>query len=231
MGRTALSLLLSFCAFLAGCSNQDVRVTAYLSEDLPFPAAGSQTRIGVVTKSSPEEPLLESEVRRKIEWLLEQRDFEVGPVEDSDYLLTAFFAIDSGRTVIKSYPVYEPGTTITSHYFTGRGRWVTRTTFFPGRTFYEPYSYTYFTRHLVLTLYERKQWEQAGEKDLADVTVWRARAISRGPSSDLRRAIDYLLVASFEYFGQDTGEQVQVTLPASDKRAKTLREHYRTIKP
>ena len=227
----ATVLLLCCCGFLAGCASHDIRVTAYLSQDLPFPTAGSETRVGVVTKSSPEEPLLEAEVRRKIEWLLRQRGFEVGPLEESDYLLTAFFAIDSGKTAIEAYPVYEPGRTITSHYRTCRGRWVTRTTFLPGSTTYEPYRYTYFTRHLALTVYERQRWEEAGERDLAEVTVWRARAISRGPSADLRRIIDYLLVAAFEYFGEDTGRQVRETLRDGDQRAKTLRESYREDGP
>ena len=37
-------------------------------------------------------------------------------------------------------------------------------------------------------------------------------SVSEGTSSDLRYLINYLLVATFEYLGQDTGKAVRVRL-------------------
>ena len=225
--RLRLTLLICGLYVAAGCTGYNIRVTTYLSHELGFPAPRSDIRVGVVTRSEPAEPLLEAEVKRKIEWLLRDRGYAVGPVEDCDYMLTAFFAIDAGTTATRSYPVYHPGRRTTRHLRTCRGEWITEITRLPGRTTYRSRSYTYFTRHLGMTLYHRQRWLAAGEEDIAEAIAWRSDATSRGDSSDLRRVVDYLLVAAFGFFGEDTGKQVPVSLATSDERVRSLREGVR----
>ena len=86
------------------------------------------------------------------------------------------------------------------------------------------HSYTYFTRFLGVSLYEKGRWLVSEEDDLADAIVWRATTTSAGSSSDLRSVIDYLLVETFDYFGEDTGERKRKTLSEDDKRVRQLRE-------
>ena len=211
---------------LSGCARTryHVGVTTYLSHDLAFPAADSTTKIAVVTGSDPDEPLLKAEVKRKIERLVRERGFETSGVDEAAYILSAFFAIDTGNTRTGAMPVYQGGGTSTTHIYTSTGQWATGTTYHPGTTSYIPYSYTYFTRFLGISVYEKQRWLASTEGDLSDAIVWRAIATSAGSSSDLRSVIDYLLVETFDYFGEDTGERTRKTLSRDDERVRELRE-------
>jgi hypothetical protein len=216
------------CLLTTGCMTRyDVGVTSYLADDVPFPTASKDTKIAVVTGSYPEEPLLEKEVKRKIEYLVAQRGYGIGSVEEADYILSAFFAIDDGTTKTGTRAVHHSGGTSRTQIYTSSGQWATATTRHPGYTTYQPYSYTYFARYLGINLYERDRWVRSREEDSADAIAWRARTVSSGSSSDLRSAIDYLLVPTFERFGEDTGKRKRIALREGDKRVKELRESYR----
>ena len=219
--------ILSFAVVLpalSGCTRYHIGVTTYLSHDLPFPPASSSTKIAVVTESEPDEPLLEAEVQRKIEVLVRGRGFEIAGLDEADYILSAFFAIDTGNTATGSRAVYQGGGTSTSYVYTNTGQWATVTTQHPGTTSYVPYSYTYFTRFLGVYLYQKERWLASEEDDLADAIVWRATTTSSGSSSDLRSVVDYLLVTTFDHFGEDTGKRKRKTLSEDDRRVRQLRE-------
>lgn len=209
---------------LTGCTRYRVGVTTYLSHDLPFPPASSSTKFAVVTESDPDEPLLEAEVKRKIEELVRERGFEVAERDDATHILAAFFAIDTGNTATGARPVYQGGGTSTSYVYTNTGQWATATTHHPGTTSYVPYSYTYFTRFLGISVYEKQRWLASTEEDLSDAIVWRATTTSVGSSSDLRGVVDYLLVTTFDHFGEDTGKRKRKTLFRGDSRVRQLRE-------
>ncbi|TWT41012.1 hypothetical protein RAS1_37030 [Phycisphaerae bacterium RAS1] len=218
-----LALLLS-CFSAAGCTRVESRVTAYLSHELPFPVPTETSTVAVIAKTTPEEPLLEREVGRKIEALLRQRGYRINPVGEANHVLFAYFAIDSGNTVNGTYNAYVPGGTAYTNVYTSTGQWATATTRLPGRTEQRSYSYTFFTRYLGATLYDHKRFIASTAEKKDDAVVWRATTTSAGSSSDLRSVIDYLLVATFEHFGSDTGKQVRETLGEADKRVKALRE-------
>jgi hypothetical protein len=182
----------------------------------------------VIAKTTPEEPLLEREVGRKIEVLLRQRGYPIKPVGEANHVLFAFFAVDSGSTVSGTYDVYVPGGTAYTNVYTSTGQWATATTWLPGRTEERSYSYTFFTRYLGLTLYDHARFVVSPSEHKGDAVVWRATTTSAGSSSDLRSVIDYLLVATFEHFGSDTGKQVRETLGERDERVRALRESART---
>ncbi len=227
--RAAIVAILSVVAVLpalSGCARTryHVGVTTYLSHDLPFPPTSSSTKIAVVTASDPQEVLLEAEVKRKIERLVRARGFDTAGVDEADYILSAFFAIDAGNAKTGATPVYQGGGVSTTRIYTSTGQWATGTTYHPGTTSYVPYSYTQFTRFLGISVYEKQRWLASTEEDLSDAIVWRAATTSGGSSSDLRSVIDYLLVETFDYFGQDTGERKQRTLSHNDKRVRELRD-------
>ncbi len=219
--------ILSFAAVvpaLSGCTKYHIGVTTYLSHDLRFPTADSTTKMAVVTGTDADEPLLEAEVKRKIERLVRGRGFETTNVDEADYVLSAFFAIDTGNNATGARPVYQGGGTSRSYIYTSRGQWATATTHHPGTTSYVPYSYTYFTRFLGVSLYEKGRWLASEEEDLADAIVWRATTTSAGSSSDLRSVVDYLLVTTFDHFGEDTGKRKRKTLLQGDSRVRRLRK-------
>ncbi|MBI5866549.1 MAG: hypothetical protein HZB38_18950 [Planctomycetes bacterium] len=178
----------------------------------------------MIAKTTPEEPLLEREVGRKIEVLLRQRGYTIKPVGEANHVLFAYFAIDSGNTVSGTRNVYVPGGTAYTNVYTSTGQWATATTQLPGRTEQRSYSYTFFTRYLGTTLYDHKRFVASTAEKKDDAVVWRATTTSAGGSSDLRSVIDFLLVATFEHFGSDTGKQVRETLGEGDKRVKALRQ-------
>lgn len=212
---------------LPGCRAMDVRTTTYLSRELVFPAPATGAKIAVNVQSDPDEPLLEDEVRRKLEHLLAEHGYESRPLAESDYVLFAFFSIDSGNTATGARPVHSPGGIATTDVYSSTGQWATATTYYPGSTSYVPYSYTYFTRFLGLGLFDKDRWLAAGEDETERALVWRASTVSAGRDTDLRSVIDYLLVSTFEHFGEDTGKQVRERVRPGDDRVEALREAVR----
>jgi len=52
--------------------------------------------------------------------------------------------------------------------------------------------------------------------------IWVGETISSGSSSDLRKVIDYLIVATFEHLGIDTGGQKTHRILRTDDRVDKL---------
>lgn len=231
--RLVVAVLLGLSA-LVGCARHETRISTYLSSDLPFPPPRQGVRIAVAADSDIPETLLKSEVKRKVEHLLRQRGYESGTRGTADYVLSAKFSMDSGKTVTRRVENYVPGYTTTCVYGRRGGRKYHRVRrHYPGRWERHSYQFTYYTRFLDLTLYAcnargatsaGEQTPRLGVGRRADTVVWRATAASTGESSDLRRTIDYLLVATFEHFGDDTGMQVREVLSEDDDRVQALRE-------
>jgi hypothetical protein len=165
---------------------------------------------------------LEAEVGRKIESILAEKGYSVASALDCDYVLSAFFAIDDGHTAVGARPVFHPGGTATTNVYTSRGDWATATTNLPGTTSYAPYSYTYYTRYLGATLYERASWTSTQGPN-PETAVWSSHVFSSGRSHDLRSVVDYLLVATFDWFGRDSGKQISRSFAERDGRVKALR--------
>ncbi len=204
------------------CTRYSAHVTAYLSNDMPFPRQGSTC--AVVARSDMDEPLLAREVTTKVEVLLEENGYEIRPVGEARYALVVYFSINSGERVSGERSVYVPGGTAYTDIYTSSGQWATATTQLPGRTERRSYSYTVYTRYLQMSLYDHDRYvaEQSDGKDSA--IAWSANTVSAGSSSDLRSVVDYLLVATFEHFGSDTGKQVSQTIFKGDSRVKALRD-------
>jgi hypothetical protein len=228
MAIRALTLTAALGLLVTGCATRfQSRINTYLSHDLPFPSTEQNVRVAVVAEADPDEPLLEREVTRKVEHLLRERGYAVGSLEETDYVLLASFAIDSGNTVSGTYDVSVPGETVRTHYYTRRGWRGTRITRLHWRREQRFYSYTIFTCFLGMTLYDHPRYLAADQEHRDQAIVWQSTTMSSGSSSDLRSVIDYLLVATFEYFGQDTGKQVREALSEGSRRVKALREAVR----
>ncbi len=215
-------------AVASGCATQEVTVTTFLSRDVPFPSPEGATRIAVAAHTEPSSPLFAEEIRHKAEVLLEQFGYEVAPLDEASHVLQVSFSRGRARTVTHCVENYVPGWSVTRVY-RHRGHEVFVREYYPGRWERHRYRTTSYTRYLDMILYQRRRRQQPasppGRPADADSAIsWRASARLSGSDPDPRHAVDYLLVAAFEYFGVDTGEQITERLSDHDPRIEDLRD-------
>jgi len=160
----------------------------------------------VVTDSNAPNPFLEKEIGMKIQKLLNAKGYNTGTEQTSYYLLFDY-GIDLGRTVTDTISIYHPS-----------GYYEDPPFFAPGYTTYLPYSEVIYTRWLVLRLVDGRDYRSSQEVK----PLWIGEVTSAGSSSDLRRVVNYMLIAAFEYFGKDTGRQVNEVIMEDDERVKLL---------
>ncbi len=202
--------LLAFAAvcLCVGCeASYRVEINGYsgAGQSVQIPDAAS---IAVVTDSNAPNPILEKEVAGKIEKLLTENGYRIGQPE-ADFYLLFDYGIDAGRTVTDAVPVYHP--MIYDDYpFSGF--------YGHGYTTYMPYSEVLHTRWLILKLIEGRAYRASKTAEPA----WIGEITSVGTSSDLRELLNYMLVAAFEHFGQDTRRQISTAIPADDERVHML---------
>jgi len=221
---------LAFVAMLGtGCTNVHMSINAYRSKELPFPEPGSDHSVGVVVQTVPAEPLLNEEIKRKVADILKTKGYAVAPAEKADYVLVCSASMDSGVSDTDYVPVTSPGSYSYSHIYDSYGRVARVSTYIPGETTYLPYTYTIYTKGLVLTLLRRDLVRASGddkkkEEPLEEATVWRCVTLSTGGSSDLRWIVNHMMLASLDRFGKDTGRQEEVSMALNGERVKRLVE-------
>ncbi len=201
---------LAIISLCVGCgASYSVGVNGYVAsgQSLQIREAAS---ISVVVDSNAPNPILEKEVGAKIEKLLTERGYHIGR-DRADYYLRFSYGIDAGRTVTEAIPIHRP--MIYDEYpFSGF--------YWHGYTTYVPYSEVIHTRWLILRLFE-------GQADRASKNaqpLWIGEVTSAGTSSDLRELLNYMLVAAFEHFGQDTRRQISTAISPDDERVLRLTE-------
>lgn len=194
-----------------GCGTSysvDINGYAASGQSLQIPEGAS---ICVVTDSNAPNPILEKEIGVKIEKLLTEKGYKVGR-DKADYFLRFSYGIDAGRTVTEAIPVHNP-MFYDEYPFSGfYGR---------GYTTYMPYSEVIHTRWLVLKLFEG---QAHGPAPTNAKPLWIGEVTSAGTSSDLRELLNYMLVAAFEHFGQDTRRQISTAISPGDERVLRLTE-------
>ena len=166
--------------------------------------------ISVVTDSNVPNPILEKEVAAKIEKLLAMHGYTTG-AEKPDYYLLFDYGIDAGRTVTDIIPIHHPG--FYRPYPYSSVRWF-------GYTTYVPYSDVIHTRWLTLKLVGGQAYTTSRRAE----PVWIGEVASAGMSSDLRALMNYMLIAAFEHFAQDTQRQVTEYINKNDERVWLLTE-------
>jgi len=191
-----------------GCSvSHTVGVNGYSStgQALQIPQKAS---IRVVTDSNAPNPLLEKEIGKKIQRLLEKRGYGTETVQPSYYLLFKY-GIDSGRPVMDSFPIHHPS-----------GYWADSGIHTPGYVTYVPHWQLVYTRWLILSLADGDIYRTSRTAE----PLWIGEVTSVGSSPDLRETVNYMLVAAFEHFGQDTGKRIAEVIPEEDERVELLKE-------
>jgi hypothetical protein len=203
-----LSLPIVFLSI--GCTGSyTVVVNGYSStgRDVEIPQGAS---VSVVTDSNVPNPILEKEVAAKIETLMRDQGYGT-ETATPDYYLLFDFGINGGQVVTDLVPIHHPGFYYPYRY--PHFRWF-------GYTTYVPYSEVVYTRWLSLKLIDGKTYRASENAE----PLWIGDVASAGMSTDLREVVNYMLIAAFDHFGQDTQRQIVETIPANDDRVWLLKE-------
>jgi hypothetical protein len=212
-------LLIPAAFLLSGCVSYPVRSNGYLSPDAADSRLGNAQSFYVLEEENPANPLFSTEIRDKINVLLKERGIRVDSRVNADFFLTYSYSINPG-IISGVRPEIHPPDTGTVNTFTESGK--TRTSYitFPGYTAYVPYRYTVHTAELKLQALDARAMRNDGTKK----SVWIGENTVTSPNSDLREMINYLLVAAFGHFGENTRKSITTTLSPNDLRVKQLLE-------
>ena len=209
---------------MPACSKVEVRVNSFLSQRHEFPEPGAPA-IHVFAETGPRNELFEAEVATAIRHWLEDYGYRLATDADRrpDYVLACWFGTDSGTTYTDTETIRDPSYYRTTRHYTSWGEWVVSRTYVPGSVHHVPYSYTVFQRRVALYLYKGEVPTTSRATPDRSSLVWQATAESPGRRPDLRRTVPYLLVAAFEYWGEDSGREKRETIGRKDERIKRLR--------
>jgi hypothetical protein len=201
------------CLAGAGCAGAyQVKVNGYTDPAAPgqFPPGA---RFAVLESPTAPNPLLEREIKAKIERLLTRQGFSLAPYEQAEYVLRFTYGTGPGQSATVIAPDWGFG-------FGGGGRyWGGGQVFFwPGFATYS--SAAVYDHWLLLNVLAAKAHREGG----ASRPLWVGESRSSGRSASLREVVNPLLVAAFEQFGKNTGKAVAADLPADDPRLKELEQ-------
>lgn len=207
----------------SGCVSTrfNVNVDGYASRNALAIPDGAQ--LHVMPNPNASNPLLDEEVRAKVEVLLEEREFKIVSFDVAEYIVMATYAIGDPRQVSVVNPVWVPGTTTTVST-PAQGTVATATT--TGRVGYVRGTANVNDRYLTIAAVHKERIQDWSPDDGAVPWSWFCQTFSSGSSSDLRKVLDYMLVPTIEQFGRNTGGRVQVTLQENDRRVLRLRERF-----
>ena len=196
-------LLLSISILIGGCSSvYTVRVNGFSKYDEPLEEKAS---IYVEVDPNSQNPIFDDEIKDKIEILLRQRGYKtVSDVEHSDCKLAFRIGLDS-RKISGYTPLYRPYTSFYDRYWGD---------YHFGYTSYVPYIDTYYDHWFVMKVFATVS-SYASE---TEQVIWIGEAMVGTEVADLRRVINCLLIAGFEYFGKDTERQIILKIPPDDPR-------------
>lgn len=213
---TGFLAMLVIGLWLSGCSSVSpyiIKVNGYTDPRAPAPVKPGGS-FCVIENKEAKNPLLEAEVKGKITKLLETRGFPVTTFEKADYYL--FFAYGMGEP--RSVGVAAPD------YFGSIGWGVGYGWGGPAFSIGVPYGTyganpaTLYDRWLLINVVEGPAYRT----QKISRPVWVGEARSVGSSSDLRTVLNYLLVADFKQFGQNTGKAVTVEIEAQNPEVAFL---------
>jgi len=212
--QVALIVCVAVC--LQACATYyKIRVNGFSDKDVSVLNPG--TSVFVVENPNAENPLFEREIKSKIIKLLEKHGYQVSTFDEADYLLDYDYQIGSGRAVTGVSSHQRAGQTVAvADPMTGMPQYV----HVPGKTVVTSHSSTVYDRRLLLRVIDGEQYRNTNELHAA----WIGEVTSSGSNADLREVIDYLLVAVFQHFGEDTNKAIRKTLFAGDSRAKELNQ-------
>ena len=205
--------------WLSGCSSFStftVKVNGYTD-----PSAPALVKPGgsfcVIENQEAKNPLLEKEIKEKLNKLLLTRGYPVTTFEKADYYLFFAYGMGEPRSVNAAAPDVYGSIGWGMGY--GWGGWGG-----PAFSIGVPYggypadSASLYDRWLLIKVVEGPAYRT----QKISHPVWVGEARSVGTSSDLRLVLNYLLVADFKEFGKNTGKAVTVEIEAQNQEVYSL---------
>jgi hypothetical protein len=204
----AMGCCLSGCAAL-----YNVKVNGYTEAGMARQIAPGSS-FYVIENKEAKNPLLEKEVKDKINKLLESQGYPLTTFDKADYFLFFGYGLGEPRSVIIGIPDYAGGCGWGMSFVTpGSGCYRLA----PPLVTYVPYT-TLYDRWLLINVVEGPLFRT----QKVSRPVWVGEARSTGASSDLRTVLTYLLVADFREFGKNTGKAVTVEIKENDPAVAVL---------
>jgi hypothetical protein len=219
MKRSLYHLIFGFCALagallLSGCAAAySIQMTGYTDPATPAPFAPGDAFF-VIDNQEAKNPLLDREIKAKINALLAKQGYVVAPFEQADYYLFFTYGIGPSATARVAMPDYAWGFSLGYGYYHPRSYGF----FWPGFAAYPGYREPLYDRWLLLNVVEGRHYRESGQFR----TVWVGETRSTGTSADIREVINSLLVGAFARFGHDTRKAVIVDLDRRDPRLLQL---------
>lgn len=193
------------CLMLLGCgATYNIKTTGFLDRTSGHTQIAKGSSFAVVENEKAENPILDKEVKKKIEYLLIKNGYRIVAPDKADYMLSYTYSIDGGRTVNIPSAVPKNSKSKISINFGDTTR-------------------TEFTRSLILSACDGNRFR----KDSTLQVVWYGDTISIGTSSDLREALDFLLIGAFQHFGKDTGKQQRISMSGKSPEVEELNKAIR----
>lgn len=192
---------------LCGCGPTlyNINVNGYTDPAAPGVIVPGSSFFVIDNQKAPN-PLLEKEIKEKINQLLTRQGYQAVAYDQAQFYLFFSYGIGQERAASVAMPDY-----YTSYGFGlgGGSGWRGNPFVFaaPFFTFY-PGPENLYDRWLLVNAVDGKYYREKGEFR----TVWVGEARSTGTSQDLRVAIDYLLLADFQQFGKNTGKAMTVEI-------------------
>jgi hypothetical protein len=201
---------------LPSCSSvptYTIRVNGYTDPGAPALVSPGASFF-VMENRETKNPLLEKEIKEKLDKLLTTRGYSVTTFEKADYYLFFGYGMGEPRSISVTTPYYYGGFGWGMGYG-GYGGW--------GGPWagpwggYSTYSATLYDRWLLLTVVDGPAYRQKLSRP-----VWVGEARSVGTSSDLRTVLNFLLVGDFQEFGKNTGKAVTMEINAENPEVAVL---------
>lgn len=212
-----LFLLVLVSVALCGCASTrtyHVQVNGYTEQFAAAPFSPGATFF-VMENQQADNPLLEKEVKAKLEQLLVRHGYILVPYEQARYLLRFAYGLGSPETVAVAVPDWSVGVGFgTGYWGPGAGYGF----YWPGWGPYYTETQAIYNRWLRLTVVEGRPYRATGRA----TPVWVGEVRSSGTSSDLREVLNPLLVAAFEQFGRNTRKAVPIRIKENDPRVSEL---------
>jgi len=196
--------------FLAGCAESYiVHVNGFSEAEKPI---WNKAAIYVAVDANSENPIFAKEIKRKTEKILSLHGYVPSAKEElADYRLSFEVGMDSREVTGYGYshiPIWVGYGHYWNHYYGGYGMHV-------------PYSRSVYNQWLIMRVCDTGRLNPLRK----GMVEWVGEAVTARYRMDLREAINYLLVGSFEYFGQDTKKRKTVTIDENDPRIKEIIEY------
>lgn len=193
------------CIFLIfyACNKHMASYELYVNADLDESSLSIKgKKVLVYTKKETSNLLLEIETAEKIKKALSAYGcIPADNLKDADYVMQFEYSIDNGKAIssVESGYALNP---VTKHFEQSR---ITNTDI-------------EYTKKLTLMLFN------SGKLSNTSKPAWIGKAYNHDTGSNLRKTIDYLVVAAFEHFGKEAGEDTKLIINSGDERIKRLNE-------